>query len=481
MARVDAAKLYPSLPAPLQHLATAIYGLRMARLRAGGVFAETRRELERTQWLSAPELDSLQRAGLRRALRNAASAPYWRGVFARARVEPDAIAGPGDLRRLPLLEKHTLLSEGSAVHATTGTPAHLYYTSGTTGTTLAVPIDDASRQRNYAFFARALAWAGVEGGRSATFAGRTVVASSDPRPACVWRWNPAMRNRLFSSYHLSPGNAASYSRALCAWRPDYIDSYPSAVATLASLLRAGGLPAPRPRAVVTSSETLLEGQRDLVHEVFGARCFDQYGCTEQAAFVSQCEHGSYHVHPEYGIVEVLDDEGSPVPPGASGELVCTSFTNDALPLLRYRTGDFATLGEPGCACGRAFPVLLRIEGRRDDVLVTPDGRRVGRLDPVFKGRRTLVEAQIVQESAVDVVVRVVPDVGYSDADGEAVARELVSRLSPQMRIRVERVPGIERGASGKFRAVVNLHSQRVREGAAGGSPGPQPPPVPPKG
>jgi phenylacetate-CoA ligase len=320
-----------------------------------------------------------------------------------------------------------------------------------------VPIDDASRQRNYAFFARALAWAGVEGGRSATFAGRTLVPSGDPHPRSVWRWNPAMRNRLFSSYHLSPRNAPAYSRALCAWAPDYVDSYPSAVSTLAALFREQGLPAPRLRAVITSSETLLDSQRDAIAETFGARCFDQYGCTEQTVYVSQCETGTYHVHPEYGIVEVLGATGEPVAPGESGELVCTSFTNDAFPLLRYRMGDMATAGEPGCACGRAFPVLQRIEGRMDDLLVTPDGRRVGRLDPVFKGRRTIAEAQIVQESALDVRVRLVPAAGYADADGESVARELRARLSPEMRVRIERVEGIERGPSGKFRAVSNRY------------------------
>jgi phenylacetate-CoA ligase len=285
-----------------------------------------------------------------------------------------------------------------------------------------------------------------------------------------------MRNRLFSSYHLSPENAPAYSRALCAWAPDYIDSYPSAVSTLAGLLREQGLPAPRLRAVVTSSETLLEAQRERIADVFGARCFDQYGCTEQTVYVSQCEAGTYHVHPEYGLVEVLDPRGEPVKPGESGELVCTSFTNDAFPLLRYRMGDAATLGEPGCACGRAFPVLLRIEGRLDDLLVTPDGRRVGRLDPVFKGRRTIAEAQIVQESALDVRVRLVPAAGYTEADGESVARELRARLAPEMRIRVERVAAIERTAAGKFRAVVNPYTLGSKRDPAGGEPLPASPP-----
>jgi len=171
--------------------------------------------------------------------------------------------------------------------------------------------------------------------------------------------------------------------------------------------------------------------------------------------VSQCERGSYHVHPDYGVLEVIRDDGEPARPGESGEIVCTSFMNAAFPLLRYRLGDCAVAGESGCACGRSFPVLHEIVGRVDDLVVTPDGRRVGRLDPVFKGRRTIREAQIVQESATEIVVRVVPGPGYGDEDGASVVAELEARLGPEMKITVLRVPEIERTAGGKFRSVVN--------------------------
>jgi phenylacetate-CoA ligase len=282
----------------------------------------------------------------------------------------------------------------------------------------------------------------------------------------VWRWNPAMRNRLFSSYHLSLANAATYSRELCTYAPEYIDSYPSSIALLASMLREARLPAPRPRAVITSAETLTLPQRELVEEVFSTRCFDQYGCTEQSVFASQCEQGTYHLHPEYGIVEILRN-GEPVGSGEPGEVVCTSFTNDAFPLLRYRLGDVAVVGRRECPCGRRFPTLEQIIGRVDDVLVTPDGRHVGRLDPAFKGRRTIREAQVVQESATAVTVRIVPGPDYSDEDGRAVVRELESRLGTGMRITVQRVIDIERTGAGKFRAVINQHRGTPARATAG--------------
>ena len=242
--------------------------------------------------------------------------------------------------------------------------------------------------------------------------------------------------------------------------PRYIDSYPSAIATLATLLRDARLPAPRPKAIITSSETLLGSQRLLVEDVFSTRCFDQYGCTEQAMYVSQCEHGTYHIHPEYGIVEVLRPDGVPASSGEIGEVICTTFSNDALPLFRYRTGDAAVVGGRSCPCARAFPSLLEIVGRMDDMIVTPDGRKIGRLDPVFKGRQSVFEAQIVQQSSNRVLVRLVPTEGYTDEDGAAIVHELRARLGPTMDVALVRVPMIERTASGKFKSVVNEYRSR---------------------
>ncbi len=379
-----AGQVYASLPTPLQHLATAAYGLRLRRLRYGGVYQTARAELAASERWGADRIAELQDRRLRETVQHAfRTTRFWPELGRNLGVDPSGIRGVGDLRRLPLLEKATLAERSDDLRAAGVPRTETYYTSGTTGTALAVPIDAASRQRNYAFFARALAWAGVEHARSATFAGRPIVASTTAQPGCVWRWNPALRNRLFSSYHISAANAPAYARALVAFAPDFIDSYPSAISMLAALLRELGLPAPRPRAVITSSETLLDEQRALVSEVFGARCFDQYGCTEQAVYVTQCESGAYHVHPEYGIVEILDANGRPAPPGALGEIVCTSFTNAAFPLLRYRIGDVAAFGGESCGCGRAFPVIEQLGGRLDDLILTPDGRRVGRLDPVF--------------------------------------------------------------------------------------------------
>ena len=173
-----------------------------------------------------------------------------------------------------------------------------------------------------------------------------------------------------------------------------------------------------------------------------------------AAFVSQCEAGSCHVNSEFGIVEVLKEDGQPAPAGESGQIVATGFINPIMPLIRYATGDGAVQGGSPCLCGRASPTLERIEGRLDDVLVTPEGRRIGRLDPIFKTASSIQEARIVQDAADHVRLELVPDPQFTSSDEAVLVQELARRLGPSMRIDVVRVASVPRAPSGKLRMVV---------------------------
>ena len=77
-----------------------------------------------------------------------------------------------------------------------------------------------------------------------------------------------------------------------------------------------------------------------------------------------------HVQEDHFLVEVVDPaDGSPLPPGAEGELVFTTLTKEALPLIRYRTGDLGAISLEPCACGRTTARLIRLGGRRDDMMI----------------------------------------------------------------------------------------------------------------
>ena len=172
---------------------------------------------------------------------------------------------------------------------------------------------------------------------------------------------------------------------------------------------------------------------------------------EWVAFASECRQGRLHVSPEVGVLEADD----------SGDLIATGLINEDMPLIRYRVGDRIILSDDSCECGRRLPLIQSVEGRSDDVLVTKDGREVGRLDPVFKGFEGIVEAQIIQRSVDELSVRYVPDESFDRKLLAALRESLCERLG-DIEIEFEQVDVIPRTENGKFRAVISEVDGRSR-------------------
>jgi phenylacetate-CoA ligase len=171
--------------------------------------------------------------------------------------------------------------------------------------------------------------------------------------------------------------------------------------------------------------------------------------------IVECDHGGLHVKPEHSVLEFLDPEGHPARPGELAEIVATGFGNDALPLIRYRTGDTAIVSDRPCECGRGGPTVLSVTGRVEDIIVTPEGRHVGRLDHVFKDSPNVREAQLIQESLETLTVRVVRRDDYNAADTARITQYLRERLGDRMQFEFDFVDRIPRGANGKFRFVIS--------------------------
>jgi phenylacetate-coenzyme A ligase PaaK-like adenylate-forming protein len=159
-------------------------------------------------------------------------------------------------------------------------------------------------------------------------------------------------------------------------QPDILTCTPSYAIRLAEALAAAGL---RPGAGLSFSagvfgaEPWTDALRARIEELLGLRALDIYGLSEiiGPGVAAECVAADgLHVNEDHFLVEAIDPAtGSPVPDGTSGELVFTTVTKEALPLLRYRTGDIAALRRGDCACGRTLVKMTRVTGRRDDMLV----------------------------------------------------------------------------------------------------------------
>lgn len=120
---------------------------------------------------------------------------------------------------------------------------------------------------------------------------------------------------------------------------------------------------------IRDRELILNGSGRAIESAWGAQVYSTYGVTELANSLCECEAGAGgHLHAEQLHLEILDDGGQPVADGEVGEVVATTFGVEAMPLIRYRTGDCAALFRAPCACGRTSPRLGPILGRKNQKL-----------------------------------------------------------------------------------------------------------------
>jgi len=445
---------------------------RLERWRYGEAYERLCREIAQRDTWTAEQFTACQRQRLAEVLRIAAArVPYYRRTFAEHGIDPAGVGGPGDLPALPILEKSPARSDPLQLvdEALDRRELMVAHTSGTTGTPLDLYRDVELESTMFAYLdARWHSAAGVSRRHNASVSlgGHLVAAPGRTRPP-FWVHNRRWRQLYMSSYHLAPEYLGHYVAEMRRFAADYIEGYPSSLYAVARYLLDTGAEPVRFRAAFVTAETLFDYQREAIGRAFDCRVYSQYGCGEQVVFAAECEAGSLHLSPEIGIVEVVDDDDRPLPAGQTGKLICTSLVNRVQPFIRYRLGDLGSLAEAPCPCGSPLPVLSGLEGRIDAVLITRDGRRIGRLDPVFKAARGIREAQIVQDDYGKFRIRIVPAEGYTDADGKAVAANLAQRTGPA-EVRVETVERIERTAAGKFRAVVcHLPDEAKRRPGAG--------------
>jgi phenylacetate-CoA ligase len=436
------------------------YGYKLKRLRYGGMFPEFLSQVSSSYKLKDELIHDLQNHNLRSIIKNAIRyTPYYKHLGNCDDEELDSITVDSLSDYFKVLDKDTVRENQSDFINKSIPSSKLIYinTSGTTGTPLKVTASKEAIQHNYAYFTRLLAISGVSrNDKSATFAGRKIIPTAQVKTS-YWRYNIFNNNLLLSSYHLSKHTLPSYINALERWNPSFIDSYPSAISLLAKYIVINNIKHTiRPTSIITSSETLLDEQRRIIEAAFECKVYDHYGCAEMAALITQCKNGNYHINSDYGIIELLDDNHRPVQTGEIGNLVCTGFINNAMPLIRYSIGDSGILSNENCDCGCNFPIMQVIVGRTDDLITTQDGRKIGRLDPIFKGLSGLKETQIIQTDINNITLKIVRDDAFSDDVLQKLIQELKIRIGKEFSVHVEFTERIPRSNSGKFKSVVSM-------------------------
>ena len=424
------------------------------------------KELEATQWWPRERILALQDGRLAELVRRAYDeVPYYRALLERRGLVPDDIRCSGDLAKLPILTRK-MVRDGFSQLQARGFPGRRLRTLCTGGST-GEPLEfhrskDDIGGWDAAAGLRALGWAGYQTGmKSAWFSENPLYESGLARLVRITR-DLSKRVVRFDAREISEESLPLLARRLEGFQGGFLVGYPTAIYLLGLFIEREGRARIRPRAIIVSGEGLHDFQRDLFSRVFECDVFSCYRSNEVNMIAGQCsEHSGYHISAENIIVEIVDDEGNPLPAGQEGRVLVTNLHSQAMPFIRYEMGDVGTHSDDDCPCGRGLPLLAQISGRATDVIRTSQGRYIpGVVLPLnFFASLGVDQVQIVQNTYDKVPVRVVLNGGRSSDDRDHTIREIARHYSDALgdgiAVEVDAVEEIKPTLSGKRRIVIS--------------------------
>ncbi len=423
------------------------------------------------------DLAALQVSRLRALVQRVdARVPFYRQAFDRAGVRPEQIRTLDDLRRLPCTRKADLRDhypfglfavprdQVVRVHASTGTtgkPTVVGYTRADIGVWAEVCARclAASGGRPGDVFHNAYGYGLFTGGLGMHYGGELLGMTVVP---------------------MSGGNTERQLLLIQDFQPRVIACTPSYMLTLAEAALARGVDPKRfsLRYAVLGAEPWTEEMRQQIQRLLPVRAVNIYGLSEVIGpgVSNECveaQRGS-HVFEDHFLVEALAPaSGDPVPPGEVGELTFTTLTKEALPVIRYRTGDLASLDPSPCPCGRTHVRMSLVLGRTDDMLIIRGinvfPSQVEAVVVDFAELSPHYQLRVTRERTLDDLEVRIECAPSEAADGDTLgAREaevalLAARVTERLRgvtgigIRVSIVPPgtLPRSEGGKLRRVID--------------------------
>lgn len=458
--------LYIRSPQWVKSLVGGAYSAIPLSLRRGRNYKRFLREVGRH---TPDAVEQMQAVKLRATLRHAfQTVPAYRKFQHLLDVE----ANPFEiLSSLPLLSKEEIKrTPDSFVSTALPVRARLEtFTGGSTSTPLKFFLQKAvTRPREYAYMDDFHARVGLnEGDRVLALRGRSVPTAREAAGK-LWMVEPIKNQLILSCDHLQPENMPQYIAAIKDWQPRFIQAYPSALYPLAKWLRDHAEPEiiRNVEGILLYSENVFDYQMSLFKEVFGCPVLKHYGHSERVLMAASLpEDSRYYFWPQYGFVELVDEHGKRVTqPGQLGEIVGTSFDNEVMPFIRYRTGDMAVLGDIQTSLLPGYFVVERIEGRQQEFLVCKDKRLVSICTMGAAHFEELADVDLLQYEQREpghFALKIVSKQPLSKQARKSIVDAVIDKTQGGCTAEIVEVNDIPRTAAGKHRMLIqhlDMHS-----------------------
>ena len=326
------------------------------------------------EYRSPAEIKAFQENLLRKALDYlAANSPYYRRMFSEQGIDVSTINTLEDLTRLPFTEKKDLqLYNNDFLCCPKEKIVDYITTSGTLGEPVTFGCTDADLERLAYNEMKSFSCAGLKPGNILQ-----LMTTIDKRFMAGLAYFLGIRKLGASIIRVGNGIPELQWDTIQRLHPDPIMCVPSFILRLIEYAEEHGIDyrASSIRRIIGIGEGLRDQDFNLnllgrrIKEKWDVELFATYSSTEMGATFSECEYGQGgHVHPELIIVEIIGEDGQPVPDGEVGEIVVTTLGVEAMPLLRFRTGDMAAKRTGQCRCGRWSYRLTPLVGRKNNML-----------------------------------------------------------------------------------------------------------------
>lgn len=447
-------KLYYSFPVSMQNLFFSIYGLKLKKQRYNKYFYNYLSFLKQSEFWDENRIREYQDEKVRFIVKHAYNTvPFYKEWYDSLNIDVNEIQTVDDLHKLPILTKELVRKNNEKLISSNYKKNKLIkvQTSGTTGTPISVYFTREGLAFQWAVWWRHKARFGLNvKNKHLVFGARVPVPLEQKKPP-YWR-KDFINNRVYlSSYHISKNTIRDIVNYLNDVRFDFYTGYPSAIYLFARLIEEEHLELKnKPRYVVTGAEVLTDTFREQIQKII-APVTDQYGMNEFAGNFSRCETDYYHLDFECCYAEL-----HPLPEANEYQkIIFTGWGNLAMPFIRYDIGDYAKQLESKCSCGRQSLALKEIDGRLEEYIVTPDGRKIMGMNQVFKHASSVKLMQIYQKELEQIEVRIVPASNFDKKDIDIIEEELIKRIGYDMEIVFKIVDKIELSKLGKFRAVIS--------------------------
>ena len=443
---MDLFQIYGKMPIWMQNLVCSVKGYLICRKRFNSRFFSELNKFEHKVYNQNEEMLIF--------LRQISNVPAYRGLLAEdelIKAEQGLLPVHELISKFPIIGKQQV--KNNVAHFTNneyGGKISMASTSGTTGGGLIFPYPEETENRQWAVWWRYRENLGISFGTwCGWFGGKKIISLDNGYP--YWRINKPGKQVMFSSDHLTESTVAAYAKEIEKRKLRWLHGYPSHIARLAALMiKSNVAPVLSVDIITTGAENVLGNQVVLIKHAFPNAVMRQhYGLAEGVANISQDRDGKWQVDDDFAYVEFIPvDDSQP----QLCRIVGTNFSNPAFPLVRYDTGDLATIEEVD---GKIR--VLSIDGRSSNFIVQPTGSQIGeaKLSIFLHDYLEIEEAQFRQKSKYDIELLIVKGSGYSQKVEDDIKRKFEYWFETNMRLFIKYTDKIERTKSGKLRIVVN--------------------------